>query len=380
MAKKGRAKRRGATGGAPSPTMTVCAANVPAIRDRVVDYLSNTSPKDSEEYVEGLRTLRRADLYYLSRDAMLLAADAIVSGTQPDIDELMGAIADHMRIGGSYFVVFGMPMLGLTCRQRFSGTDPFAPDRAFMGEPRGVYFDLEGPPVGLDGYRMTVRRATILVESGERNRADCAARLTDPRMTPMLAAMPSARRYLERDRDNTGPLLPCTETDAAISALASEVAHAALEADGRLPPRGDGPRHFGFEPLHGPDGSRLALYVTQLVLLAVYYATRPGLASLTHPEETAVRADRRVAASVRRDPRPASAVNIVDLRPAPDDGGGRTDPATGREYSCRWIVRGHYAMQAYGPNRSLRRRIYIDPYIKGPADKPLVIRTPVYRA
>lgn len=46
-----------------------------------------------------------------------------------------------------------------------------------------------------------------------------------------------------------------------------------------------------------------------------------------------------------------------------------------REYSHRFIVRGFWRNQVYGPNRGLRKRIWVPPYIKGPADKPLITKT-----
>ena len=45
----------------------------------------------------------------------------------------------------------------------------------------------------------------------------------------------------------------------------------------------------------------------------------------------------------------------------------RTDSdRSGRTYSHRWVVGGHWAHQPYGPQQSLRKLIYREPYIKGP--------------
>lgn len=44
------------------------------------------------------------------------------------------------------------------------------------------------------------------------------------------------------------------------------------------------------------------------------------------------------------------------------------------EWSRRWMVRGHWRLQPYGPQRTLRKAIWIDPYVKGPEDKPLDVR------
>ena len=35
-------------------------------------------------------------------------------------------------------------------------------------------------------------------------------------------------------------------------------------------------------------------------------------------------------------------------------------------YTVRWLVRGHYRQQAYGPGRSQRKRVWIEPFWKGP--------------
>ena len=49
------------------------------------------------------------------------------------------------------------------------------------------------------------------------------------------------------------------------------------------------------------------------------------------------------------------------------------------EWSHRWMVRGHWRDQPCGPGRASRRLTWIDPYIKGPADKPLDIRPTIWK-
>ncbi|GAA2179932.1 hypothetical protein GCM10009785_08730 [Brooklawnia cerclae] len=71
--------------------------------------------------------------------------------------------------------------------------------------------------------------------------------------------------------------------------------------------------------------------------------------------------------------RPSDLVSTIDLRPlrhvhTPDDQAG-----AGREYTHRWIVRGHWTHQPYGPGNSLRKLLYREPYIKGPEDGPLIL-------
>jgi hypothetical protein len=48
--------------------------------------------------------------------------------------------------------------------------------------------------------------------------------------------------------------------------------------------------------------------------------------------------------------------------------GGERDAV---DWSCRWIVSGHWRQQACGPRRRLRRPLWVTPYVKGPQDKPL---------
>lgn len=50
------------------------------------------------------------------------------------------------------------------------------------------------------------------------------------------------------------------------------------------------------------------------------------------------------------------------------------------EWARRWIVRGHWRQQPCGPASSLRRITWIDPFVKGPEDKPLDIRPTVWTA
>lgn len=91
------------------------------------------------------------------------------------------------------------------------------------------------------------------------------------------------------------------------------------------------------------------------------------------------------ARSSSRDPIPArfdrevSRVKMLVLRenlhrPGTTPAPGEDDPSN---YSHRWIVRGFYREQPYGPRHSLRRRQWIPPYVKGPADKPLVVKETV---
>lgn len=81
--------------------------------------------------------------------------------------------------------------------------------------------------------------------------------------------------------------------------------------------------------------------------------------------------DARTGKGERDTSRPSDLVSVIDLRPlryqrTPDAGEG------GRTYAHRWIVRGHWAQQAHGPDRSLRKLIYRAPYVKGPEGAPFL--------
>lgn len=70
-----------------------------------------------------------------------------------------------------------------------------------------------------------------------------------------------------------------------------------------------------------------------------------------------------------------STVRVVNLRRPKSHSNG--DGSTTVDWSHRWIVSGHWRNQPYGPQRSLRRPVWIAPHIKGPEDAPLIEKTVV---
>ena len=50
-----------------------------------------------------------------------------------------------------------------------------------------------------------------------------------------------------------------------------------------------------------------------------------------------------------------------------------------RIYKCRWMVRGHRRHQACGPRHSMRKWIYVEPYMKGPNHLPMSQRAHVLK-
>jgi hypothetical protein len=75
-------------------------------------------------------------------------------------------------------------------------------------------------------------------------------------------------------------------------------------------------------------------------------------------------------------------VRLVRVRPSSPD----SQPTTSRDERTRtgkakpdhrYWVSGHERNQAYGPGRSLRKKITIDPFLKGPEDLPIKASTTV---
>lgn len=103
-------------------------------------------------------------------------------------------------------------------------------------------------------------------------------------------------------------------------------------------------------------------------LLALVTALGHRLSTVSAPAGS--RAERR------RVEREMPGLRVIDLAfgATTEAGGGSV------EWSRRWMVRGHPRMQAYGPGRTLRKLIWVDPFVKGPADKPFDDRPTVWKA
>jgi hypothetical protein len=74
-------------------------------------------------------------------------------------------------------------------------------------------------------------------------------------------------------------------------------------------------------------------------------------------------------------------VRVIDLRRYSMRGGqpvGEGDPDYARQWSHRWVVSGHWHTYWAGPGRTERVVRWLDPYVKGPLDKPLIIRDDVF--
>jgi hypothetical protein len=72
--------------------------------------------------------------------------------------------------------------------------------------------------------------------------------------------------------------------------------------------------------------------------------------------------------------KPEHEIRVISLR-APRS--SQQEPAGTRNYQHRWVVRGFWRKQWY-PSSGEHRPIWIDDYIKGPADRPFLINEKVY--
>lgn len=95
------------------------------------------------------------------------------------------------------------------------------------------------------------------------------------------------------------------------------------------------------------------------------------------PDTKATRPVRKRAMSAMPD-RPIPDVRVITLRRYREDSDHEVDPeARGREYSHRFIVNAFWRRQWY-PSEQRHKPKWIAPYVKGPKNKPLIIKDTAY--
>ncbi|MDG4838367.1 hypothetical protein O7631_17750 [Micromonospora sp. WMMD967] len=97
-------------------------------------------------------------------------------------------------------------------------------------------------------------------------------------------------------------------------------------------------------------------------------------------EVTTTRVDKAVAKTYARTNRPVPELRIVRIRGHRTPSGSDGQPTPGsqeRSQTSRFWVSGHWRNQAHGPGRSLRRPVYIHPFLRGPDDAPIKLSTTV---
>ena len=119
----------------------------------------------------------------------------------------------------------------------------------------------------------------------------------------------------------------------------------------------------------GDDGSRNPYRLRRLEYLASLLAfVQQRL--LVAPAERAERAVRRRAAHEGWTREPLVRVVQLRRRETPPHQAGEEDRAA-VDWSCRWLVRGHWRQQPCGAGHAERRPTWILPHLKGPESKPL---------
>lgn len=83
------------------------------------------------------------------------------------------------------------------------------------------------------------------------------------------------------------------------------------------------------------------------------------------------RAERRRWARLDANPSDVVVVRVRKREAAAHDS---AESSSGIEWSHRWLVSGHWRQQPYGPGRISKRQTWIPSYVKGPEDKPLVVK------
>lgn len=129
-----------------------------------------------------------------------------------------------------------------------------------------------------------------------------------------------------------------------------------------------------FDVIAGSKVDDEAGRVARTILATFFLMQQPGVATSTEQH-----AERSVQKAYARQNRPAPTVSIVDLRKHTRPANEHDEPEERRKISVRFMVRGHWKRQAYGAGRSLRRTIYVAPFMKGPDNAPLKTHPTVVR-
>lgn len=187
----------------------------------------------------------------------------------------------------------------------------------------------------------------------------------EPEEAPIVAFAPEAMPTLS-DGNRVRAMWRFTiYTDAALTRWIPAIFTQEVDSEGRLV---DGAIMLG-----GVNDTAATVADFHLLHLAFWVIENPDLMK-RNVLDVAPRVSK--AARRRGKAHEPSPVTIIELREAVKK--ARDDVAEAeRTYRQRWIVRGHWRNQAYGPRRSLRHPVYVAPYVKGPDGAPLNVTTRV---
>lgn len=113
------------------------------------------------------------------------------------------------------------------------------------------------------------------------------------------------------------------------------------------------------------DSSSPERWSAKLRVVAAMFAFMDQRILVEHEERPRRGARRRAQDALQREPN----IRVITLRRTTNDDGdsGSRDV----EWSCRWVVRGHWRRQRVGPGLAEQRPTWIMPHVKGPQDKPI---------
>lgn len=106
------------------------------------------------------------------------------------------------------------------------------------------------------------------------------------------------------------------------------------------------------------------------ILVSTWLLMQQPLADVQEAE-----ADRAARKRLRRLGQEPAAVRVIELRRPKHTGGEPGE--SGRNYTHRWITRGHWRQQWY-PGRQVHRPVWIAPHVKGPEGAPMIGGEKVY--
>lgn len=280
-------------------------------------------------------TLRPSHLPKVRRQTLRFLNDpqsSIRSGTSPDIQPGLDALASALEVGELFWVQQDMAALAVSAGEQLAAASWATDDRP---APCGLLY-WDGGIGHMDSYGVQ-----IPVEA-------CA-------WSPYQGAM---MLWLLMSRDRLAAETAKNRHDVT---LVVEEIPPLVPIFGTTLPVGD-------EPLSMADVSPgLPQPVVAALASAWLLMQQPILV-----DRQRERADKPTARAYARDGLPAPEVTVVDLRRqyVPQD--RDPDAGSGRHFKHRWIVSGHWRNQPYGPGQSLRRQTWIPSHVKGPEGAPLL--------
>lgn len=119
-----------------------------------------------------------------------------------------------------------------------------------------------------------------------------------------------------------------------------------------------------------------SLHAIEQLPYLILAALMPAVSHPSHADTLSERPIVRYTAPLNPcDPIDTETVHVFDS-PTPVN---ESAPHAVVDHNHRWVVSGHWKMQPYGPHSSLRKRIYVKPYVAGPARTPIIARERIVR-